>query len=244
MVDAVVLDRPRKGERLSDLREHLFKASVSAHKAEQEYNRTLSKAGWWVGGIGAGIGVLGMTAAVACMIWLTPRVVYRTIDLGTGIISESFGAKDAPAHFNERVIRHYIAGYIENREQFVWQTDPSTDHLVKLMSAPAEQQRYADEKAKLNAGERYGLTGYARVKKFVWWKPIDTSSARDKTLEYDVQFIKTEVLASDPSRTVDTRETARIIFQFHPELPVPSDQDRLDNEAGLMVINYHADADN
>jgi hypothetical protein len=36
--------------------------------------------------------------------------------------------------------------------------------------------------------------------------------------------------------------TARIVFQMHPEL-LMNDQDRLDNEAGLMVISYNSAAD-
>jgi type IV secretory pathway component VirB8 len=57
-----------------------------------------------------------------------------------------------------------------------------------------------------------------------------------------VQFVKSEVLASNLTHPVDTRMTARMVFQFHPEL-LMSDQDRLANESGLMVIAYNANPD-
>lgn len=227
-------------DRVAAIREPLFANIIAAQRAEEQYNAERSRAGWWIGGIGAVIGLLGIGAATAIAVYQKPVVRYTEIDDASGVIRESLGATDAPDHFNDRVVRHYLAEYVGLRERFVWQMDPETDHRVKLMSAPAEQVRYADEKAKSNPATKYGMSGYARVLKFVAFTP--RGKGRDKTLEYDVQFVKGAVLTTNLTKPVETRMTGRVVFQFHPELEM-SDQDRLDNESGLMVISYNSSAD-
>jgi type IV secretory pathway component VirB8 len=228
-------------ERMSEIREGIFHDVIAARNAERAYNRERSRAGWWVGGIGAAIGVLAVGALTAVAIYAKPVRIYTDIDHSSGVIHDSYGAKDAPDHFGERVIHHYLAEYVGLRERFVWQMDPETDHRVKLMSAPAEQVRYQADRDKDAPAERYGLNGYARV---TWYNPQFTERAKgkDKTLEYDVQFIRSELTAAGNGQVKNTHMTARIVFQMHPEL-LMSDQDRLDNEAGLMVISYNSSAD-
>jgi type IV secretory pathway component VirB8 len=108
------------------------------------------------------------------------------------------------------------------------------------MSAPAEQTRYAAEREKDSPARKYGTEGYSRVVRFIAF--TKRAQGTDKTLEYDVQFVKGEVLAGNPAQPHETRMTARLAFQMHPELPM-NEQDRLDNEAGMMVISYNASAD-
>ena len=227
-------------ERVSELRDGIFHEVIAAHDAERAYNRERSRAGWWIGGIGAAIGVLGVAAATTVAIYAKPVRIYTEIDDAAGLIRDSYGAKDAPDHFNERVINHYLSEYVGLRERFVWQMDPETDHRVKVMSAPAEQQRYQADRDKNNPADRYGMTGYARVTHYTAF--TQRAKGKDKTLEYDVQFIKSELLASDNGQIKTSHMTARIVFQMHPEL-LMNDQDRLDNEAGLMVISYNSAAD-
>jgi type IV secretion system protein VirB8 len=232
-------------ERAPAIRETVFREVIAVHQAEMAFNRERSRAGWWVGGIGAAIGLLGVGAATISFAYNKPEVRYDVIDYTTGAIRESFGARDAPSHFSERVIRHYLAAYIGLRERYVWQLDPQTFHLVTLMSSPAEQKRYAEERQNDSPASKYGHDGYARVIRFV--DPASggfrlVSKGADHTYEYDVQFLKGEVLATDPNRPVETWVTARIIFQFHPEITM-NQQDRLDNEAGLYVISYSVRSD-
>jgi type IV secretion system protein VirB8 len=231
---------PPPDERVSELRDGIFHDVIFAHEAEKAYNRERSRAGWWVGGIGALIGVLGVAAATTVAIYAKPVRVYTEIDDASGVIHDSYGAKDAPDHFNERVISHYLSEYVGLRERFVWQMDPETDHRIKLMSAPDEQARYQAERDKNNPAERYGEHGYARVTHYTAFTL--RGKGKDKTLEYDVQFIKGELLAIGDGQVRTSHMTARVVFQMHPEL-LMSDQDRLDNEAGLMVISYNSSAD-
>lgn len=236
--DDVLLSRP--DEQALTMRDGVFNDVIAAHEAEAHFNRERSRAGWWVGGIGAAIGVLGLATAVVTAIYHKPVVRYTEIDDAAGVVRQSFGATDAPDHFNDRVVQHYLAEFVKVRERFIWQMDPEADHQVKLMSSPDEQVRFAADRAKENAATKYGMTGYARVTRFVAFTL--RGKGKDKTLEYDVQFVKGELLANNLARPVETRMTARIVFQFHPELPM-NDQDRLSNEAGLMVLSYNASAD-
>jgi type IV secretion system protein VirB8 len=184
--------------------------------------------------------VLGMTAGVVIAVYHQPQIRYTQVDDASGVVRESYGAPDAPEHFGEQVIRHYLWEYVTLRERFVWAMDPETDRRVKLMSAPAEQVRYAAEREKEAPGSKYGINGYARVVRFA--ALTLRGKGKDKTLEYDVQFVKGEVTASNPNAAMETHMTARIIFAFHPELPM-SAADRLDNEPGLMVISYVSTSD-
>lgn len=238
MNDDLLLEPP--DEQYTALRDTVYHDVLAAHKAEQHYNRERSRAGWWVGGIGAAVGVLGVLSAAAVAISHQPAVRYTEIDDASGVIRPSFGAKDAPDHFDDRVVKHYLAEYVELRERFVWAMDPETAHRVKIMSAPAEQVRYESDRGKDSPASRYGMNGYARVTRFVAFTL--RAKGRDKTLEYDVQFVKSEILASNPTTPTETRMTARVIFQFHPEI-LMNDQDRLANEAGLMVMSYSSTAD-
>jgi type IV secretory pathway component VirB8 len=227
-------------EQYAGLRDTAFTDVLAAHKAEQYYNRERSRAGWWVGGIGAAIGVLGILAATTVSIYARPVVRYTEIDDASGVIRASYGAEDAPDHFNDRVIKHYLAEYVGLRQRFVWALDPEIAHRVKIMSAPAEQVRYEADRSKDSPGARYGMNGYARVTKFVAF--TQRAKGKDKTYEYDVQFTEGEVLAANPGAAIETHMTARVIFQFHPEITM-NDQDRLQNESGMMVISYSATAD-
>jgi type IV secretory pathway component VirB8 len=231
---------PPPGDQFSGLRDAIFHDVIAAHEAEQYYNRERSRAGWWVGGIGAALGVLGVCAATVMAVCARPAVRYTEIDDSSGVVRESFGAKDAPDHFNDRVTNHYLREYIGLRESFVWQMDPETDHRVKLMSSPGEQRRYQADRDANPPADRYGMSGYARVTH--WTAFTLRAKGKDRALEYDVQFVKGELLAGNTGQVRTTHMTARIVFAFHPELPM-NDQDRLDDESGLMVLSYNASAD-
>lgn len=228
-------------ERISEVRDGIFHDVIANHNAERQFNAERSRAGWWIGGIGVAVGVLGIIASTVTAIAVKPETRYREIDQSEGVIHASYGAKDAPDHFSDRVIRHYLAEHIELQEQFVWQLDPKTDHRIKLQSSPDEQKRYQARRDSENPLEKYGVNGYASV---TWFDPNGftlRAKGKDKTFEYDVQFIKSELLASS-NQVTKSHMTARIVFQFHPEIMM-SDEDRLDNEAGLYVIAYNSSRD-
>jgi type IV secretory pathway component VirB8 len=228
-------------ERVPALREPIFHDVLSAHRAEMRFNDERSRAGWWVGGIGAGLAVILAITTAAIAIGHQPQVRYTVINAEDGIIRESVGPKDAPQYYSEQVIRHALKDYNDHRQRFVWQLDPETYHHVAMLSSPDEQLRYDEERQKQKPGERYGTMGYSKV---IRYPGVDAdfrrrAKGKDGTLEYEFQFVKGEVLAANPTIPVETKWTVRMIFQFHPELKM-KDQDRLDNESGLRVIFYNA----
>jgi hypothetical protein len=107
------------------------------------------------------------------------------------------------------------------------------------MSSPAEQATYADQKAKDDPASKYGVNGYALVTHF--YPLIQREKGKDNSFEYEVPFIKSELLANT-NQIKTTHMTARLVFSFHPELTM-NDQDRLDSEAGLYVISYTSSQD-
>jgi len=236
--DDLLLEPP--DEQVASVRDIVFNDVIAAHRAADIYNRERSLAGWWVGGIGCGIGVLATLALVVVVVTNQPQVRFTEIDDASGQIHESFGAKDAPAHFSDRVVNHYVAEYVGLREQFVWQTDSNTDRRVKLMSSPAQQAAYNDQKTKDDPASKYGVNGYALVSHF--YPLIPREKGKDNSFEYEVPFVKSELLANT-NQIKTTHMTARLVFSFHPEIPMASDQDRLDNEAGLYVISYTSSQD-
>jgi type IV secretory pathway component VirB8 len=238
MTDDMLLEPP--DEQFSAVRDHVFHDVIAAHQAEKYFNSERARAGWWVGGIGTAYGALATLALVAVVTAYQPQIRYTEIDDASGVIRASYGAKDAPDHFNERVVRRYLTDYVELRERFIWALDPETDHRVKLMSSPDEQRAYQAQRAKDDPATKYGMSGYGRVLKFGVFTP--RAKGRDKTYEYDVQFTKGEVLASNPTAPVETKMTARVVFSFHPEISM-NDQDRLHNEAGLVVMSYSSSKD-
>jgi len=239
--DDLLLEPPSEA-RAGPLHERIFTEVIAVHEAEEHFNKERSKAGWWVGGIGAAIGVLGMLGAAGVAIAYKPQVRYTEIDHDSATIRPSYGAKDAPDHYGDRVIKHYLAEYITLRERFIWQLDSETDHRVKLMSSADEQARYVADRTKNNPLTKYGTTGYARVARFIDNSWRQRATGTDKTIEYEVQFIKSELLASNLATVVETHMTARIAVQFHPEIDM-SEQDRLGNESGMIVFSYASNPD-
>lgn len=82
-------------ERMSEIRDGIFHDVIAARNAERAYNRERSRAGWWVGGIGAAIGVLACGALTAVAIYAKPVRIYTVIDSAAGVIYDSYGAQDA-----------------------------------------------------------------------------------------------------------------------------------------------------
>jgi type IV secretion system protein VirB8 len=229
----------------SSFRDPVFNDVLLVHEANVAAHRDHNRMAWRIATGGMLMGLVGVGALAFAFIVNKPEIRYDVIDPQSGIIHRSFGAKDAPTKFSDRVIDHYLTEYISNRETWVWQLDPLVFHEVAIMSSPDEQKRYAAERLKDNPKEKYGQDGYARVARF-----LDPSAGgfhritkgANGTFEYDVQFLKGEVMAADPNKPVEIWETARIVFQFHPQLAM-AEQDRLQNEAGLYVLSYYVRSD-
>ena len=221
----------------AEFRQAVFDEVISFRAAERKFDRDRKCAGWWIGGIGAAIGVLGMVCAASVFpLKQPPQTRFLEVDRSTGWVGEIAGAKDAPELFNDRVIERDLREYINARESYIWQTDAQTFHLVAMESSPDEQQRYAAERQKHPPSVVYGRDGYAACDN---WHFKRRTAGKDGTgtIEYEARFYKTE--AKDGATPKTQPWTATVDFQFHPELAISS-QDVSLNPDGLQVVSYSA----
>lgn len=203
--------------------------------------RAALRTGFWIGGMGAFIGVAGMVCAATLFPLKTRVVEYYTINQETGWTGPSVGAIDAPTLFSHQVMEAALQTYVELRENYLFETDSIAFHRVTLMSTPDEQLRYKAMHDDPQAPARKLRDhGYIQVDNFQFW-PIGDGKA--KTHQYVVKFDRKLMLAGQPVPTKGEPCTTEITMQFHPEYIMATPDRRL-NVTGLQVLSYHPHADN
>jgi type IV secretion system protein VirB8 len=233
---------PRRNSALSDEDKHRLFDDANSFQADRLLmGRAALKAGFWVGGIGAAIGVAGMVCAATLFPLKSREVEYYTINQETGFAGPSVGAKDAPTLFTHQVMEAALQTYVELRENYLFETDGIAFHRVSLMSTPDEQVRYKEmHDAPLSPAKKLGDRGFISVDNFQFW-PIGDGKA--KTHQYVVKFDRRVMMAGQAVPTKGEPCTAEISFQFHPEYPMATPDRRL-NVTGLQVLSYQPHADN
>jgi type IV secretion system protein VirB8 len=232
---------PKRNTVLGNDDKKLFDDANSFQEDRLLMGKAALKAGFWVGGIGAAIGVAGMVCAATLFPLKSREVEYYTINQETGFAGPSVGAKDAPTLFTHQVMEATLQTYVELRESYLFETDGIAFHGVSLMSTPDEQVRYkAMHDAAASPAKKLGDRGYIQVDNFQFW-PIGDGKA--KTHQYVVKFDRRVMMAGQAVPTKGEPCTAEISFQFHPEYPMATPDRRL-NVTGLQVLSYQAHADN
>jgi len=220
-------------------RKLLHRQVIEDHKAERRQARD-NRLAWKVCGIaGLSAAVLMARSQIVVAVTYAPRDRFAVIDNYSGRIVRVVTSADAPEWFTEKVIRHYLSDYIEMRERWVWQLDSESFRRATAMSAMDEQTAYAQKRKDDDWGKRFGANGYRRITR--WGDMTFRQKGKDRTLEYDFQFRVAEFVPNS-GKVTERNYTARIIFQFHPDLQ-QTDQDATKNEAGLYVLHYHSRED-
>jgi len=216
-----------------------FRAVMDLTAERVILGRSAIVTGWVIGGVG----VTCMAASVFGWVTLLPlkttEVKFFLVDRSTGIIAEPVGLQDAPRLFGAAVEQQYLRRYVEAREGWVPDMDERDDHVVKIMSTPDEQARYAagrempSSPARLLAGD-----GHVSVENFRF-HPLAIGKDGE-TRRYLVQFARTvwHGAIRDPTQAW----SATVDFQWHPDLPMRPD-DRSDNPGGFQVLGYSASSD-
>jgi type IV secretion system protein VirB8 len=232
---------PNRNAELSDSDKRLFDDANTFQVDRLLMGRAAIKAGFWIGGIGAGIGMAGMICAATLFPLKSHENHYFAINQETGWSGPSVGANDAPKLFTPQVIEATLQTYFEARENYLYETDGIAFHRVTLMSTPDEQARYKvmhdAPSSPLHALRDHG---YIQVDNFQFW-PIGDGKA--KTHEYVVKFDRRVMPAGQPVPTKGEPYTVQIAFQFHPEYPMALPDRRL-NVTGLQVMSYRVKSDN
>jgi type IV secretion system protein VirB8 len=224
---------PWVAQPLSDAaRSKHFRAVMDLQAERVILGRSAIIAGWTVGGIGAAFMAASIAGWVTVLPLKTTEVRFFLVDQSTGIIGEPAGLQDAPRLFGAAVEQQYLRRYIEAREGYVPEMDERDDHIVKIMSTPDEQARYAADRKQMAAD------GHVSVANFRF-HPLAIGKDGESR-RYLVQFDRT--VWHGASKDAAQPWSATVDFQWKPTLPMRPD-DRSDNPGGFQALNYSASSD-
>ncbi len=229
------------GDQLSpDAKEIYHQETLKLQQDRLAIGRSALRVGWIIGAVGTTIGVAGMICAATLFPLKTVQVEYFQVNQSTGFVGPSMGASDAPKLFNAQVTQAALQTYVEQREGYLYQTDPVAFHRVSIMSTADEQARYKVAHDSPTAPSRVLRDhGYVQIDNLQFF-PI--GEGRSETKQYVVKFDRRVMRAGDPVPSRGEPCTAEISFQFHPEYPMAL-PDRRVNPWGLQVLDYAAHSD-
>jgi type IV secretion system protein VirB8 len=229
------------GDQLSPAaREMYYQQAALLQQERATLGKTAQRVAYTIAGCGVVIGLAGVICAATLFPLKTREVQYFQVNETTGYVGQSFGAKDAPTLFSAQVTQAALQSYVEQREGYIYQTDPIAFHRVSIMSSPEEQARFKAAHDDATAPSRaLRDRGYVQVENFQFFSVGD---GRESTKQYIVKFDRTVMRSGDPVPTHGEPCTAEISFQFHPEYPMAL-PDRRVNPWGLQVLAYSAHPD-
>ena len=188
---------------------------------------------WIAAALSAGLAA-SATAAVAVLTPLktTEPFVIR-VDRATGAVDVVAGlsSQGGPVRYDEAVSKYFLAQYVRSREGYL---DPAAEdafRLVSILSAPAEQSRWADLYRGSNPRSPqnvYGADGEALV------SIRAIGFINDEVA--NVRFHRTERRGRE---VVESDWIATIAFAY-TRAPM-TEADRLRNPLGFQVVSYRAD---
>jgi type IV secretion system protein VirB8 len=172
---------------------------------------------------------VGAVAALAPLKTVEPFVI--RVDSSTGIVETVAALKDAPARYDEAITKFFLARYVRAREGFSAAEAETNFRTISLLSAPAEQMRFAAWYRGSNPESPqalYGRLGIAIVR----IKAISLLSDNVASVRY-----LTESRKGEETRT--THWIATLTFSYLNARM--STTDRLINPLGFQISEYRAD---
>ncbi|MBJ7317163.1 MAG: virB8 family protein [Brevundimonas sp.] len=188
---------------------------------------------WTAAGAAGGL-ALAATLAVALLAPLkTSEPFVIRVDEATGAVDvvRGLSTETGPVRYDEAVSKYFLGQYVRSRESYL---DPAAEdafRLVALMSAPAEQRRWAELYRGSNPESPqnlYGRDGEAVVS----IRAIGFINDRVA----NVRFRRT---VRHAQQTIQSDWIATIAFTY-TRAPM-SEADRLRNPLGFQVVSYRAD---
>ncbi len=188
---------------------------------------------WSAAAVAAGLAVIA-TGAVAMLTPLksTEPFVIR-VDQTTGAVDvlRGLSAEDGPVRYDEAVSKYFLGQYVRQREGYL---DPAAEdafRLVSILSAPAEQRRWADLFRGSNPDSPqnlYGRDGEAII-----------SIRAIGFINDGVANVRFHRTVRQAQQTAESDWIATIAFTY-TRAPM-SEPDRLRNPLGFQVTSYRAD---
>lgn len=173
----------------------------------------------------------GAVAVLAPLKTVEPFVV--RVDRATGMVDVMRGLsdEDAPVRYEEAVSKYFLAQYVRNREGYLDPAAADAFRFVALLSAPAEQRRWADLYRGSNPDSPqnlYGQDGEAVV-----------AVRAISFIGDDVANVRFRRTVRRAQQTVETDWIATVAFTY-TRAPM-READRLSNPLGFQVVSYRAD---
>jgi type IV secretion system protein VirB8 len=187
-------------------------------------------------GVAGGTAVLA-AAAVSAVAVLTPLKTIEPfvvrVDRATGMVDVMRGlsAEDAPVRYDEAVSKYFLAQYVRNREGYL---DPAAEdafRFVAVLSAPAEQRRWAEFYRGSNPDSPQNLYG-----------PDGEAVVAVRAISFigdDVANVRFRRTVRRAQQTLETDWIATVAFTY-TRAPM-RETDRLSNPLGFQVVSYRAD---
>jgi type IV secretion system protein VirB8 len=186
---------------------------------------------WFVaaGACALAVASVGAVAALAPLKSVEPFVI--RVDNATGIVETIAALKQTPARYDEAVTKYFLARYVRAREGYSSSEAEANFRTISLLSAPAEQARFAACYRGSNPESPqivHGRFGVATVRV----KAISLLSDNVASVRYLAENRKGE-------ETRVTHWIATLTFSY-VNAPMSS-TDRLINPLGFLVAEYRAD---
>ena len=188
---------------------------------------------WIAAALSAGLAA-SATAAVAVLTPLkTIEPFVIRVDRATGAVDVVAGlsSQGGPVRYDEAVSKYFLAQYVRSREGYL---DPAAEdafRLVSILSAPAEQSRWADLYRGSNPRSPqnvYGTDGEALI--------LIRAIGFINDEVANVRFRRTERRGRE---VIESDWIATIAFAY-TRAPM-TEADRLRNPLGFQVVSYRAD---
>ncbi len=186
--------------------------------------------------VAAGAGALAVAAVVAVALLAPLKTVEPfvvRVDRATGAVDVMRGLsdQDAPVRYEEAVSKYFLAQYVRNREGYL---DPAAEdafRFVALMSAPAEQRRWADLYRGSNPESPQNLYG-----------PDAEAVVAVRAISFigdDVANVRFRRTVRRGQQTLESDWIATVAFTY-TRAPM-READRMSNPLGFQVLSYRAD---
>ena len=186
-------------------------------------------------GVAAGAGGLAIAAvlavaALAPLKSVEPFVV--RVDRSTGAVDVMTGLKGPdPLTYEEAVSKYFLGLYVRAREGWLPQAAAQNFRQVAILSAPAEQQRWADFFRPANPQSPQ-----------VAWGPMAQSLIEVRSISFvspNVATVRFHRVLRQAQQTTESDWVATLAFTY-TKAPM-AEADRLKNPLGFQVISYRAD---
>lgn len=186
---------------------------------------------WAAAGVAGGIAIVSVVAIAGLTPLKTVEPFVVRVDNSTGIVDVVSGLQKGPEKYDEAVAKWFAARYVRAREGFVAAEAPENFRTVALMSAPAEQTRFAAWFAGRNPESPQNVYGDKATVKI----KIKTIALIGSQV-MQVRYLRTVTRGED---VTNTHWLATLTYSFvHAPM---SEQDRLVNPLGFLVSEFRAD---